>query len=141
MFCLRIFTLPPPSDCFQSTSPLFLSRHHRNRLSPSATLRKIRSRQMIGVEPLKPGIAVFQTTFSSVVHLTGRFFSVLTPLSEGPRHCGQFCAWATTDESRQTATATNPLRILSLLCLLWLYSARSAGSSGERNAASVATSD
>src|SRR6185295_9762770 len=92
MFCLRIFTLPPPSGCFQSISPFVLLRHQRNRLSPSATLRKIRSRQMIGVEPLHPGIATFHATFSSVVHLTGRFFSLLTPLSAGPRHCGQFSA-------------------------------------------------
>src|SRR5262249_27800107 len=111
MFCLRILWLPPPSGFFQRTSPLVLSRHQRARLSPSATFRKIRSRQMIGVEPLQPGIGVFQATFSSVVHLTGRFFSLLTPLSDGPRHCGQFCAWAT-NESRKTATSvTNPVRI------------------------------
>src|SRR5215510_5956851 len=61
MFCLRIFTLPPPSGFFQSTSPFDLSTHQRNRLSPSATFRKMRSRQMIGVEPLQPGIEAFQT--------------------------------------------------------------------------------
>src|SRR5215475_12611351 len=98
MFCLRLFTLPPPSGFFQSTSPFVLSTHQRERLSPSATFRKMRSRQMIGVEPLQPGMAVFQAMFSSVVHLTGRFFSLLTPLSDGPRHCGQLSALATTNE-------------------------------------------
>src|SRR5919106_5388143 len=99
MFCLRILTLPPPSGFFQSTSPFVLSTHQRNRLSPSATFRKTRSRQMIGVEPLKPGIVTFQTTFSSVVHLSGRFFSLLTPFRFGPRHCGQFSACTTENES------------------------------------------
>src|SRR6185369_9345209 len=94
MFCLRILTLPPPSSCFQSTAPFVLSTHQRNRLSPSATLRKMRSRQMIGVEPLQLGSAVFQTTLSSVVHLSGRFFSLLVPLRFGPRHCGQLSARA-----------------------------------------------
>src|SRR5829696_8733315 len=92
MFCLRIFTLPAPSGFFQRISPFVLSTHQSDKLSPSATFRKMRSRQMIGVEPLRPGIATFQITFSSVVHVTGRFFSLLTPLRLGPRHCGQFSA-------------------------------------------------
>src|SRR6185369_4068861 len=122
MFCFCRFTLSLASGFFQRTSPLVLSRHQSERLLPSATFKKIRSRQMIGVEPLQPGIAVFQATFSSVVHLTGRFFSLLTPFSDGPRHCGQFCAWATTAVTKKTArSATNPLRILFLLCaFLWL---------------------
>src|SRR6185369_14963489 len=99
------------SGCFQRTSPLFLSRHQRKRLSPSATLRKIRSRQMIGVEPLQPGIPTFQTTFSWVVHLTGKFFSLLTPLSAGPRHCGQFCAWATCEHMKKATAARVSFRI------------------------------
>src|SRR6185369_16197424 len=103
MFCLRIFTLPPPRGFFQSTSPFVLSTHQRNRLSPSATLRKMRSRQMIGVEPLQPGIATFHATFSSVVHLTGRFFSLLVPLRFGPRHCGQFSAYTTANENSTKA--------------------------------------
>ena len=61
----------------------------------------MRSRQMMGVEPLTPGIATFQTTFSSVVHLTGRFFSLLTPLRSGPRHCGQFSAVAFRSKDRR----------------------------------------
>src|SRR5688572_31837267 len=94
MLCLRIFTSPPPSGFFHSTSPFVLPTAQRKRLPLSATFRKIWFRQTIGVEPLNPGIASFQTTFSSVVHLTGRFFSLLTPLSAGPRHCGQFSAEA-----------------------------------------------
>src|SRR5678815_1356869 len=113
MFCLRIFLLPPPSGFFFFFSPFVLSTDQRNKLSPSATFRKMRSRQIIGVEPLKPGIETFQTTFSSVVHLTGRFFSLLTPLRFGPRHCGQFCAWATTNESTRRVR-TPRLRFITL---------------------------
>ena len=58
----------------------------------SATFRKIRSSQMIGVEPDNAGMASFQATFSVWDHFTGRFFSVLIPFRAGPRHCGQFSA-------------------------------------------------
>src|SRR6185295_6288988 len=95
MFCLRILTLPLPSSFFQTTSPFDLSTHHRKRSSPSATLRKMRSFQTIGVAPLQLGSGSFQLTFSSVVQRKGRFFSPLTPFKVGPRHCGQFSAWAT----------------------------------------------
>src|SRR5215813_4115281 len=74
MFCLRIFTLPPPSGFFQAASPFVRSTHQRKRLSPSATLRKTRSPQMIGVAPVQPGIASFQVTFSSAPQRVGRFF-------------------------------------------------------------------
>src|SRR5687767_47017 len=104
MLCLRIFTLPLPSNFFQSIVPFVRSTHQRYNSSFSATLRKIRSRQMIGVDPLHSGIASFQATFSSIVHLSGRFFSVLTPLSKGPRHCGQFSACASVIEERTTST-------------------------------------
>src|ERR1043166_7073667 len=86
MFCLRIFTLPAPSGRFHTTLPLLRVTHHSSRLSPSATLRKITSRQTIGVEPLQPGKANFQAMFSSVDHRAGRFFSLLKPLRFGPRH-------------------------------------------------------
>src|SRR5688572_16876584 len=116
MLCLRIFTLPAPSGFFQSISPFERSTAQRARLSPSAMFRKMRSRQTIGVEPLRPGIATFQTTFSSVVHLTGRFFSVLTPLSAGPRHCGQFSALVITNESRTKLTTPREyFRIYAIL--------------------------
>src|ERR1700687_3077106 len=99
MFCLRILTLPAPNCFFQTTSPLVLSTHHRYRSFLSATLRKMRSRQMTGVEPLQLGMVSFQAMFSSVVQRKGRFFSLLTPLSVGPRHWGQFCAEAAVIES------------------------------------------
>src|SRR5215510_15772616 len=132
IFCLRIFTLPLPSNFFQSTSPLVLSRHQRNRLSPSATFRKIRSRQIIGVEPLQPGIATFQAMFSSVVHLTGRFFSALTPLSAGPRHCGQLSAEtmfseAAVERAIMTNMSVNRRRMSFLRKLLGTHRFQRAG--------------
>src|SRR6185369_15998113 len=65
IFCLRILTLPAPSSRFQITSGFFRLTHHKERLSPSATFRKIRSRQIMGVEPLQLGSANFQTMFCS----------------------------------------------------------------------------
>src|SRR6516162_3475962 len=44
---------------------------------------------MIGVDAVLLGMASFQATFSLVLQWTGRFFSVLKPLRNGPRHCGQ----------------------------------------------------
>ena len=89
MFCLRIIVLPPPSGFFQSTSPLVRSTAHSDSesLSASATFRKMMSPQMIGVAPLRSGIASFQVTFSSLVQVDGRPFSALRPLADGPRHC------------------------------------------------------
>src|SRR5688572_4203679 len=112
MFCLRIFTLPLPSNFFQSVVPFVRSTHQRYSSSFSATLRKIRSRQMIGVDPLHSGIASFQATFSSVVHFTGRFFSVLMPLSDGPRHCGQLSARA---EMKVNRTIARNLRVRAII--------------------------
>src|SRR5918999_412633 len=117
MLCLRIFWSPPPSGCFHSTSPFVLSTAQRKRLPPSATLRKMWLRQMMGVEPLTPGIATFQTTFSSVVHLTGRFFSLLTPLSAGPRHCGQFSAEALL--SKMPIARKIAMRRMKVVCFIF----------------------
>src|SRR6185369_7778295 len=83
MFCLRIFTLPTPNGDFHKTSPFFRFTHQSERLSPSATFRKIRSRQIIGVEPLQLGSGNFHTMFSSGDHRDGRFFSPLIPLRLG----------------------------------------------------------
>src|SRR5215510_5371349 len=71
---------------------------------------------MIGVEPLQAGISSFHVTFSSTVHLTGKFFSSLTPLSAGPRHCGQLSAEtifsaATVDRAVMTNTSVNRRRM------------------------------
>src|SRR6266508_367695 len=85
-------------------------------ISPSDALRKMLSPQMIGVEPLQAGISNFHVTFSSTVHLTGRFFSLLMPLSAGPRHCGQLSAEtmfsaATVDRAMMTNTSVNRRRM------------------------------
>src|ERR1041385_6963891 len=78
---------------FQRRLPLVLSTHQRYRLlSDSATLRKMRLPQMIGVAPVLLGMESRQTTFSVVLQRTGRSFSPLVPLRFGPRHCGQFSA-------------------------------------------------
>jgi hypothetical protein len=61
---------------------------------------------MMGVEPLTFGIATFQVTFSWAVHLSGGFFSVLTPFMVGPRHCGQLSAETAVADSATTATPT-----------------------------------
>src|SRR5215207_9220755 len=123
MLCLFSFTLPLPNGFCQRTSPFILSTHQRDKLSPSATFRKIRSRQTMGVEPLTPGMATFQRTFSSVVHLTGRFFSLLRPLRLGPRHCGQFSACTTAKESSTRArTPRVRFRIFLILQLKLLGS-------------------
>src|SRR5215510_14151562 len=83
MFCLRIFVLPALRCFFQSASPLVRSTHQRTSLSPSATFRKTRSPQMIGVAPVQLGIASFQVMFSFALQRVGRFFSLLMPLRNG----------------------------------------------------------
>src|SRR5262249_52192977 len=99
----------PFTDLFMSPLTVLLD-------SPSDALRKMVSPQMIGVEPLQAGICSFHVTFSSTVHLTGRFFSLLTPLSAGPRHCGQLSAEtmfsaATVDRAMMTNTSVNRRRM------------------------------
>jgi hypothetical protein len=56
---------------------------------------------MIGVAPVQLGIASFQVMFSSALHLSGRFFSVLMPFIVGPRHCGQLSANADRSTTRK----------------------------------------
>ena len=71
--------------------------------SPSATFRKMRSPQMIGVDPLHAGISTFQAMFVSGSHSVGRFVSVLTPLRAGPRQFGQFSPAPPRSRNRQHA--------------------------------------
>ena len=108
IFCLRSMWLPPAMAPFHSTLPVFRSSDHSSS-SPVAsavpTFRKMVSPQIIGVEPLRPGIGSFHVMFSVVLHLMGRPFSLLTPFSDGPRHCGQFSA----DNVTAAATATIPV--------------------------------
>src|SRR5918992_819304 len=92
MFCLRTCLLPPPIGRLQSTLPLARSTHQRNTPGPSATLRKIRSAQTIGVEPDHAGSASVHATPSVLDQRTGRLVSELNPFRSGPRHCGQFSA-------------------------------------------------
>src|SRR5262245_47770533 len=91
MFCLRCLLLPVLSGRFHSTSPLTRLTAQSDRWLPSAsaTFRKIVSPQMTGVAPLHCGSWSFQAMFSVGLHLTGRFFSGLTPSPAGPRHAGQ----------------------------------------------------
>ncbi len=92
MFCFRCFLSPSLRCFFQSASPLVRSTAQRNRLPPSATFKKMCSSQITGVEPDQAGSGSFHVMFSAVVHVTGRFFSPLTPFLLGPRQFGQFSA-------------------------------------------------
>src|SRR5262245_2445856 len=92
MFCFIIRRSPEPSGRFHRAAPFARSIAHNVKLLPSPMLRKSESPQTIGVEPDHAGIASFQEMFSVFDHLIGRLFSPLTPLSVGPRHCGQFSA-------------------------------------------------
>src|SRR5688500_17082826 len=90
--CFIIRRLPPPSGRFHRTAPVARSTAQSARSDPSPTLRNTWSPHTIGVEPERSGTASFHVTFSVVDQLTGRFFSPLTPLSIGPRHCGHCSA-------------------------------------------------
>ena len=93
MLCLRCACpAAAPSGCFHRTAEVLRSRHHSDTVSPSATLRKMRSPLTIGVEPLPLGSASFQARPSLADHFTGRPVSGLVPRSSGPRHCGQSAA-------------------------------------------------
>ena len=92
MFCFCWRRLPALRNRFQIGVPASRSRHQSSMVSPSPTLRKIRSFQMIGVEPVHAGISSFQVTLVSVSHSVGRLTSSLTPLRSGPRQVGQLCA-------------------------------------------------
>src|SRR5687768_11198340 len=91
MFCLRCLLLPALRCFFQITLPSLRRSAHSDSVSPSAsaTFRKIVSPQITGVAPLHCGSAIFHAMFSVGLHLTGRFFSELTPSPDGPRHAGQ----------------------------------------------------
>src|SRR5215813_6174637 len=77
MFCFPILKLPSAKCFFQRAAPCARSTHQSERSSFSATLRKIRFPQMMGVAPLQLGSGSFQATFSSRVQRTGRFGSSL----------------------------------------------------------------
>src|SRR5688500_12249272 len=80
---------------FQRIFPSLRFNAHNSRSPlPSAVpmFKKIISFQMIGVDPLRPGIGNFQAMFSSVDHFRGSPRSVLMPFMAGPRQAGQFSA-------------------------------------------------
>src|SRR6266702_4040962 len=70
MFCLRCCRLPPPSGRRHTIAPLSRSTHQRCSVTASvdfrssATLRKMRPLETIGVEPDQAGSGSFHTTFS-----------------------------------------------------------------------------
>src|SRR5437016_13938394 len=55
---------------------------------------KTRLPQIIGEELPASGNGTRQWTFSSALHLSGRFFSLDTPVPSGPRQAGQLLAAA-----------------------------------------------
>src|SRR5215475_10192379 len=78
-------------------------------------VRKILLSQTIGDEWPRPGSAVFQTTFLSAPHSTGRFRSSETPRLRGPRHCGQF-----EPPSRDWARVLKPPAMLTINNNAWV---------------------
>src|ERR1051326_6637556 len=71
--------------------------------SPPATLRKMCSPQMMGVDPLHAGSGSFHAMLSVVLHFTGRLVSPLMLLRFGPRHWGQFSPDPAAARSRKMA--------------------------------------
>ena len=63
--------------------------------SSEGELRKIRSPQIVGEEPLHAGVAIFHLMFCVGLHVSGRFFAVVVvPSPLGPRQPGQLAAAA-----------------------------------------------
>jgi hypothetical protein len=52
-------------------------------------VRKILSPKVVGLDAPKPGKAVFQTTFSSALQVSGKPVSSETPVAPGPRNRSQ----------------------------------------------------
>src|SRR5688500_7325479 len=108
MFCLFPMRLPADRGRFHETACVFRSTAQSS-MPPVAravaTFRKMRSSQMMGVDPLKAGRGSFHATFSVALQVVGRPVSLLTPLSEGPRHCGQLSARRDTPATAIRSTA------------------------------------
>src|SRR4051794_23116233 len=92
MFCLRSVWFPPLTCCFHNGAPVPRFTAHRDRFPPSATLRKTWLSQTIGVDPDHVGRVRRQAMPSLRDHVSGTPVSVLTPLPDGPRHCGHCSA-------------------------------------------------
>src|SRR5262245_878011 len=102
MFCFRTCRFPSATCRFQMTWPFARSTHHSHTRGPSATLRKTRLPQTIGVEPDQAGSARLHARPSVFDQRVGRLVPAAVPFSCGPRHCGQLSAsrW----EMAQTTT-------------------------------------
>ena len=84
MFCLRSLMVAAAERPLPQRRALRCDRPPRareRRSSAVATLRKMRSSQMIGVAPLRLGIGSFHAMFSAVDHFVGSPFSLLMPLA------------------------------------------------------------
>jgi hypothetical protein len=84
--------LPPLTFRFHRTDPSARFTHQSSTFSLSATFRKIRSFQTIGVDPDQAGKGNAHVTPSVFDHVTGSPVSPVVPFSAGPRHCGQLSA-------------------------------------------------
>src|SRR6185437_2382060 len=64
--------------------------------------------QTTGLACERPGIGVFQRTFSDfeASHFTGFAKPSATPVAPGPRNCGQFCACAAVTPTARRVKAT-----------------------------------
>src|SRR5262245_59949432 len=96
-FCQMVFPSARDRRMRLRTVPLLLRRESTFPFSSFfgfgslfAWVRKILSPQMIGVEYPGNSSGIFHFTFSLLLHLSGRFFSVECPCPVGPRHAGQF---------------------------------------------------
>src|SRR5215213_5003311 len=71
------------------------------------------SPQMMAVDPDHSGRSSFQVMFSVFDQRAGRLVSRLTPFAAGPRHAGQFSAWA--------GEAIDAIRNMTIriMCVLW----------------------
>src|SRR5688572_12812740 len=118
MFCLRWKLLPPAMGRFQTTSFLLRSIAQSSSAPVSravATFRKMRSPQMMGVEPLNAGSGSFHATFSVALQVEGSPVSALTPFPVGPRQFGQLSAKSVALASITTHVTVNNLRMPDLL--------------------------
>src|SRR5688500_18727587 len=118
MFCLRPARLPEPSGFFQMTACLVRSTAHSSRSpvkSAVATLRKMVLPQIIGVDPLREGIGSFHAMFSVGDQVRASPVSLPTPLSSGPRHCGQLSAARSAAlETSKKRAAAETVRCMSI---------------------------
>ena len=86
--CVGSFSFVVTPAC-QSCLPSARLRHRSVRRSPTGCVTKMRSPQTMGVELPASGSGTRQRTFSSLLHFTGRFFSVEMPSAFAPRQAGQ----------------------------------------------------